>query len=269
MSVIFLKRKLYLYQWVSLLVVMAGVFLVGLSGYLIEKNENILAASGTTLAPLSSDTEKKPTAKVILGICMVLAAQCLSVIYHYLVLIDLRLLSTASQFVVEEKIMSLYSFTPMTGVALEGLFGSISVFVLFPIFFKLKSRFEFFDVARGWEQVTEHGAVMWAVLASAASIGFANYFGMSLTRHSGATTRSLADTCRTLVVWIVSLGLGWEKLAIPGSLLQMIGFAGLVYGTVSLDCIFRRAHHDQNTVPLQWHRQSARIPQTSRNGGNR
>lgn len=148
MSVIFLKRKLYLYQWVSLLVVMAGVFLVGLSGYLIEKNENILAASGTTLAPLSSDTEKKPTAKVILGICMVLAAQCLSVIYHYLVLIDLRLLSTASQFVVEEKIMSLYSFTPMTGVALEGLFGSISVFVLFPIFFKLRSRFEFFDVAR-------------------------------------------------------------------------------------------------------------------------
>ena len=98
---------------------------------------------------------------------------------------------------------------------------------------KLKSRVEFLDVARGWEQLINHGAVMWAALASATSIGFANYFGMSLTRHSGATARSLADTCRTLAVWIVSLGLGWEKLALPGSLLQMIGFAGLVYGTVS------------------------------------
>lgn len=54
-----------------------------------------------------------------------------------------------------------------------------------------------------------------------------NFFGLSVTRVISATSRSTIDTCRTLFIWIVSLGLGWESF----KWLQVLGFALLVYGT--------------------------------------
>jgi hypothetical protein len=54
-----------------------------------------------------------------------------------------------------------------------------------------------------------------------------NFFGLSVTRTVSATSRSTIDTCRTLFIWIVSLGLGWETF----KWLQVVGFALLVYGT--------------------------------------
>lgn len=46
--------------------------------------------------------------------------------------------------------------------------------------------------------------------------------------------RSTIDTCRTLSIWIVSLSLGWEHLSWPFSVLQITGFALLVYVRCSL-----------------------------------
>lgn len=54
-----------------------------------------------------------------------------------------------------------------------------------------------------------------------------NFFGLSVTRTVSATSRSTIDTCRTLFIWIVSLGLGWESF----KWLQVLGFALLVYFT--------------------------------------
>lgn len=48
-----------------------------------------------------------------------------------------------------------------------------------------------------------------------------------MTRTVSATSRSTIDTCRTLFIWVVSLGLGWETF----KWLQVLGFALLVYGT--------------------------------------
>jgi hypothetical protein len=54
-----------------------------------------------------------------------------------------------------------------------------------------------------------------------------NSFGLAVTRSVSATARSTIDTCRTLFIWIVSLGLGWETF----KWLQVLGFALLVYFT--------------------------------------
>lgn len=48
-----------------------------------------------------------------------------------------------------------------------------------------------------------------------------------MTRSVSATSRSTIDTCRTLFIWIASLGLGWETF----KWLQVLGFALLVYFT--------------------------------------
>jgi hypothetical protein len=62
-----------------------------------------------------------------------------------------------------------------------------------------------------------------------------NFFGLSVTRTVSATSRSTIDTCRTLFIWIVSLGLGWETF----KWLQVLGFALLVYGTFLFNDLIR------------------------------
>ena len=70
--------------------------------------------------------------------------------------------------------------------------------------------------------------VLWSGVAIAISISLFNFFGLSVTRHVSATVRSLTDTCRTLSIWVVSLGLGCERLVWPISVLQVVDFGLLV-----------------------------------------
>jgi hypothetical protein len=89
-----------------------------------------------------------------------------------------------------------------------------------------------FDLIRGWHQLVDTPSVLFSGVVIACSIALFNYFGLSVTKYVSATARSLTDTCRTLAIWIVSLLLGWEMLMWPISLLQVVGFGLLVYGTV-------------------------------------
>ncbi|QRW00266.1 Solute carrier family 35 member F6 [Ceratobasidium sp. AG-Ba] len=219
LSVIFLRRHLYLYQWSALFVVMAGVSLVGLSGSLIknvvgDKPGEAIHAFMTSIARSIAPEEPEPTT-VFVGVLFILFAQFF----------------TATQFVVEEKIMKSHTIEPLVAVGLEGVFGALSVLVCMPILSPFASRSPFFDFPRGWHQITSHGNVILASVLIMFSIASFNFFGLSVTHRVSANARSTTDTCRTLGIWIVSLGLGWEHLAWPYSVLQVAGFALLVYGT--------------------------------------
>jgi len=204
---------------------MVGVSLVGFSGSLIKDaiRDPIISNIVRAVIPASSDLpppeaiEKPEATTVLVGVFFVLFAQVF----------------TATQFVVEEKIMGRYSVAPLVAVGYEGLFGVISILLFVPILSipAISSRSPFFDLPRGWHQLIYTPSVLYSGIAIAFSISLFNYFGLSVTRHVSATARSLTDTCRTLSIWIVSLGLGWEKLLWPISLLQVVGFTLLVYGT--------------------------------------
>lgn len=222
LSVMFLRRVLRLYQWLSLLIVMLGVCLVGLSGSMIkdeikDATETVLliGRSLATGAKPPPPTEQPETTAVLVGVFFILFAQ----------------IFTATQFVVEEKIMSRYSVAPLVAVGWEGFFGAFSILVMMPALGRLSHKSPFFDLPRGWHQTIDTPSVLYSGMAIACSIALFNFFGLSVTRHVSATARSLTDTCRTLVIWIISLGLGWEKLLFPISLLQVLGFSLLVYGT--------------------------------------
>jgi hypothetical protein len=217
LSVFFLRRHLWLYQWFSLFTVIVGVSLVGYSGSLVKdaiKNDLM-----TFLDPNTPETSE--STKVVLGIFFVLFAQ----------------LFTAAQFVAEEKIMEKYSITPLYAVGLEGSFGAATIVFLMPLMATWASRSTFFDLPRGWHQMIDNPTVLWSGVVIALSIAFFNFFGLSVTRHVSASSRSLTDTCRTLSIWLVSLGLGWEKFVFPVSLLQVAGFGLLVYGTLMFNDI--------------------------------
>jgi drug/metabolite transporter (DMT)-like permease len=225
LSVLFLHRKLYLYQWLSLLTVMAGVSLVGFSGSLIKDTlhpivVNFLDPTPATGPPANEPIDVPEATKVVIGIFFILFAQ----------------IFTASQFVIEERILGQYSVPPLLAVGYEGLFGTISILILLPLLPLIKlppssPAAGWFDLVRGWHQLINTPSVLYSGIIIAVSIALFNYFGLSVTKYVSATARSLTDTCRTLAIWIVSLFLGWEILMWPISLLQVAGFGLLVYGT--------------------------------------
>lgn len=210
-SVIFLKRRLRYYQWLALAIVVAGVAVVGLAGALYKDphKEDINDLS-------NSATELNPAVRTIIGVLLIASAQ----------------IFTATQFVLEEFILEKYSLEPLKVVGWEGVFGfivtTISMFSLHIFIGSTPSgQGGYFDATEGWRQVTEYPMVAKTSIWIMVSIGCFNFFGISVTRSISATARSVIDTCRTLFIWMVSLGLGWESF--KG--LQVLGFALLVYGT--------------------------------------
>ncbi|KAJ1570091.1 Dynein heavy chain 1, axonemal [Nowakowskiella sp. JEL0078] len=192
-SVWFLGRRHPLYRWFALVTVFVGVGIVGLSGF------------------LSAGKEVKTNS---VGIFLVVLAQ----------------IFTASQFVIEEKILARYSVAPLQAVGLEGLFGLISLIVGLPILYYsvgVNHPGGYFDVPVGWHQFIGFPQILYAGIGIIFSIAFFNWFGLSVTRVISATSRSTIDTSRTLFIWIVSLSLGWETF----KWLQVLGFAVLIYGT--------------------------------------
>lgn len=205
-SVIFLKRHLYIFHWLALFVVVTGVAVVGLAGALFKAPQP---------HEIVSDGVEANVLRSLIGVLLIAGAQ----------------IFTATQFVLEEHILEKYAMEPLHVVGWEGIFGfvvtTIGIVVLhFSIGVTEAGRRGYFDAAEGLREMGIKNVFVSSVLIMI-SIGAFNFFGISVTRSVSATSRSTIDTCRTLFIWIVSLGLGWERF-IP---LQLLGFGLLVYGT--------------------------------------
>ncbi|KAI1824802.1 hypothetical protein F4861DRAFT_227443 [Xylaria intraflava] len=211
-SVVFLRRKLYLYQWLSLVGAVLGVAIVGLAGAIQPDPE----AKAASLMSLTTDDLAADAVRVILGVFLISGAQ----------------IFTATQFVLEEFLLERSSIDPIEVVGWEGLFGfSVTLIGMLVLHFTIgrtdAGRLGPFDVVEGYRQMVENKVVLISSVLIMISIGGFNFFGLSVTRSVSATSRSTIDTCRTLFIWIVSLGLGWETF----KWLQVLGFLLLVYFT--------------------------------------
>lgn len=58
------------------------------------------------------------------------------------------------------------------------------------------------------------------------SIAFFNFAGISVTKEISATTRTVLDSIRTLVIWLFSLAVQWQVF----SGIQLAGFLVLIVG---------------------------------------
>ncbi|ODA80493.1 hypothetical protein RJ55_03451 [Drechmeria coniospora] len=208
-SVLFLRRHLHLFQWLSLVGVVLGVAVVGLAGAIWPDEKS---GAGTTADAGSGLTD---AARAIIGVSLIAGAQ----------------IFTATQFVLEEWMLENSTIEPIRVVGWEGLFGCLVTFLFMIVMHLLvgrtdAGRYGYFDMEEGFRQMMQRRIWVSSVLIMI-SIGGFNYFGLSVTRNVSATSRSTIDTCRTLFIWIVSLGLGWESF----KMLQILGFAMLVYST--------------------------------------
>lgn len=67
---------------------------------------------------------------------------------------------------------------------------------------------------------------LFSITGTIISIAFFNFAGVSVTKQISATTRTVLDSIRTIVIKIAGVALGWEK--VDG--IQLGGFALLLIG---------------------------------------
>ncbi|KAK6739273.1 hypothetical protein RB195_020991 [Necator americanus] len=140
----------------------------------------------------------------------------------------------ALQLVLEQKYLRKYDVEPLLAVGLEGIYGlTLLIIALVPLYFihvtptfstNPEGRLE--DVFFAWDQIRAEPLIAVALVGLIISIAFFNFAGTTVTKELSATTRTVIDSIRTIVVWGASIPLFHAKF-IP---LQIIGFVLLILG---------------------------------------
>jgi len=171
----FLGRKLYVHHYISLVVIVAGVAVVGVAALTAPKDPN---------------AEETPTTST--GIILILVAQ----------------LFTGIQFVVEEKLLSGYYLDPIKVVGLEGLWGVTYYVICLPIMQNIKCSDPNLcvppyieDSVKAFQQLWADKFILAMALLTIVSIANFNVFGVALTKYASAAQRATVDTTRTVVIW--------------------------------------------------------------------
>ncbi|XP_028253970.1 solute carrier family 35 member F6 [Parambassis ranga] len=209
LSVAFLGRRLASSQWLGIVITILGLVIVGLADFVTGNRD---------------DTHK--LSEVITGDLLIVMAQII----------------VSVQMVLEEKFVYKHDVHPLRAVGTEGFFGFfILSLLLIPMYFIHVGNFSnnprqvLEDALEAFCQIGHQPLILLALLGNTVSIAFFNFAGISVTKEISATTRMVLDSLRTLVIWVVSLALGWEKF--HG--LQVLGFLVLLLGTALYNGLHR------------------------------
>ena len=163
-SVIFLKRYLGLYKWFALFVVVAGVALVGLAGAIEKQHKAVSTLLVDAVWSLGGKeveiSEVSAAVQTVIGVCLIAAAQ----------------IFTATQFVLEEKIMADYAIEPLKAVGWEGVWGflvtAIGMVILhFAYGNTPKGKGGYFDAREGLYEITHFRSIAVSSILIMISIG--------------------------------------------------------------------------------------------------
>lgn len=223
LTVTWLKRRLFAFQWVSVAVVVVGVCIVGLQSIMGQQGSGGVSQAG-----------------MVLGVVLILSAQCVQ----------------AVQVVAQEKLINKFGTPPLRLVGLEGIFGSIMLSLfLIPMYYIKISGYPIENAPDAWVQITNSpselptrpdwhipvgNALAVAIGGNVMSIAFFNFFGICITKVLSGSHRMVLDSMRTCAIWAVSLILGWETFH-P---IQLVGFLIMLLGTslyneyIRLPCLF-------------------------------
>eukprot|EP01128_Nolandella_sp_AFSM9_P009779 TRINITY_DN640_c8_g1_i1.p1 TRINITY_DN640_c8_g1~~TRINITY_DN640_c8_g1_i1.p1 ORF type:complete len:398 (+),score=78.51 TRINITY_DN640_c8_g1_i1:134-1327(+) len=210
LSVLFLKRKLYLHHWLGMGVVVSGLLVVASS-------QIIPAGAGKS-------------SNAVMGIGFILLGQVMNAI----------------QMVFEEMLIKKKGkYHPLAVVGMEGLSGVVLMTALIlPTLYFLPATGEvgsnFHDNSLdAIVQIANSQFLLVMTILYLFSIAFYNFFGLSVTKALTVVHRTLIDALRTIVVWLVNLIVYYvagesygEAWVTPWSFLQLGGFALLILGTL-------------------------------------
>jgi drug/metabolite transporter (DMT)-like permease len=154
-SVMFLRRHLHLFQWLSLIGVVLGVAVVGLAGAISPDDATETTDTSRKIVDQGSDA-----LKAIIGVLLIAGAQ----------------IFTATQFVLEEWILENSTIEPIRVVGWEGIFGFIvTVFAMAVLHFTVgrteAGRHGYFDAVDGLTQMVYNRQILVSSVLIMISIG--------------------------------------------------------------------------------------------------
>lgn len=157
-SVLFLKRRLHLFQWVSLVGVVLGVAVVGLAGAIWPDQQKKKIPGGDD-GPHAEEVGAEALLAIV-GVLMIAGAQ----------------IFTATQFVLEEYLLERSTIDPIRVVGWEGIFGfSVTLLGMIVLHFAIgrteQGHYGPFDMVEGWRQWTQNPRVLLSSFLIMISIG--------------------------------------------------------------------------------------------------
>lgn len=203
LSVLLLKRRLSLREWIGIFIIMLGLLIVGLADF-IDKDT---VTDGKSEGKKESHSDKD----MIFGIILIVFSQAI----------------LAMQMVYEEKYVHKYNIPPLQAIGWEGVFGLLTLTVLLvPMnFIEFEGKI-LEDIPAALKKIGENWQIGGLLIVSIFSIAIFNYAGLSVTKELSATTRMVVDSMRTILVWGAELIFGWKVF----NFLQLLGFAVLLGG---------------------------------------
>lgn len=224
-SVIFLKRKLRMSQWLAMLSIVLGLAMVGLASVL-------------------SGTSSQSSSRTVLGIFLVLSAQVVS----------------AAQMVLEETFLKRRRLPPLLVTGMEGVFGTVIMLVLvLPAVYVIPGDQPSAMSHGSYENSLDAAAMMGHNWRLGLLCGFYclsilvyNVCGQSITKYLSAVHRTLIDATRTIIVWVTELAMlycgleGYGEAWTKYSPIQLAGFAFLLFGTLLYNGVIKLKFLDRD-----------------------
>ena len=215
-SILFLKNKYYRQHFLGICIVVIGLIIVGVN------------------AALSGSSDEFDS-KIVLGIFLVVLSQVFSCML----------------FVSEEKILKNYDVPPLKAVGMEGMWGVACYIILLFIFYFIRCE-SWYDILKdnvciedgkggdirfenaifAFKQIWESSNIKIYLSMYVLSIAFFNFSGLTISKYSSATSRTIVDTLRTVIVWTFFLVMPFvpEDTKETFSWLQLLGFVILILG---------------------------------------
>lgn len=209
LSVGFLQRRLVSREWSGIFIVIIGLTIVGMADFMSNSTDKAYSRNN-----------------IITGDLLIIMAQII----------------TAVQMVYEERFVTSMDIPALQAVGYEGVFGFSTLGILLLPMYYIKVGVPFNDNANGsledlpdaLVQIANNWQLILAILGTVISIAFFNFAGISVTKEISATSRMVLDSVRTLVIWFISLLLGWQAF----QWLQLLGFAALLFGMCLYNDVF-------------------------------
>ena len=206
------RRKFDLPQLIGLIVLVGGASLIS------------YAAIGF------NSSQENPAKNPGLGIVMILMGCIFSALFY----------------VSEEIFLRKVQVPGLLGVSNEGFWGIVFYAVLLPIFNAVDDPFSDenpkpkMEDIKGWAYRLEHEpALIGLHVAFIACVLVFNFTGMEITNHVSSAARSTFDACRTIIIWIVSFIVGWEKWHNVSTPVRIVGFVLVTLGVLVYNNVFK------------------------------
>ena len=131
-----------------------------------------------------------------------------------------------------------YYLDPLYVVGWEGFWGCCIYAIVLPIFQQVTDctsplcNYGYLENSQlAWDQLKNNNIIILQSVCIIISIACFNATGVAVTKYASAPQRSTIDTSRTLLIWLISIMLGQEKI-VPLSAAEAGAFALLAGGTL-------------------------------------